>query len=184
MSNNKTEGKVGLGKVLLVIAAVIIFLWHMGAVSDAKHIEAVLAQDKTLSETLNSRMNDQKTDSMEDFDRIATYLDAFVEQEQRIGTHDCPREFTEAYARYLAAFSEESAVLHAHPHIPSGEEAFAVGVIKGLHGDAMGEMREIKDSLEAWQKSWHTTADQATQAEQQMHNVAARYERNSWPRFD
>jgi hypothetical protein len=29
---------------------------------------------------------------MEDFDRIATYLDAFVEQEQRIDIHDCPRE--------------------------------------------------------------------------------------------
>ena len=184
MGDNKTQGKLGAGKVLLVVAAVVIFMWHMGAVNDAKHIEAVLAQDKTLSETLNSRMNDQKTDSVEDFDRIALYLDAFVEQEQRIDTHECPREFTEAYARYLAAFSGESAVLHAHPHVPSGEEAVALGVIKGLHGDARGELREIKDSLDSWQKSWHATADQATLAEHQMREVAAHYELTSWPRFD
>lgn len=183
MSNSKGKAKFGpvLAVVILVVVG-IIFIRHLGEIDDAKHIEAVLAQDKTISENLNSRVNAQKTDSMEDFDTLAGYIDEFVEQERRVDTSGCPREFAEAYARYVAAFSEEAGVLHGHPNIPSGDEAFALGVLKGLQGDPTGELREISDSISAWQKRWHEKADLATQAERQMHEIAARYERYSWPR--
>lgn len=48
----------------------------------------------------------------------------------------------------------------------------------------MGELREINDSIDSWAKSWHTSADQATQAEHQMHEVAVRYKLYSSPRSD
>lgn len=73
MSDNKTQGKTGTGKALLIIFGIIaalVYMWHKSAVDDAKHIEAVLAQDKALSQNLNNRVTAQKTDSMEDFDRI------------------------------------------------------------------------------------------------------------------
>jgi phage-related tail protein len=45
----------------------------------------------------------------------------------------------------------------------------------------MGELREIKDSIDAWQRRWHEKADRATQAEQEVKAIAARYERYAWP---
>ena len=48
MSNNNTQGKTGIGKVLLtviVIVGAVIFIRHMGEIDDAKHIEAAIAQD-------------------------------------------------------------------------------------------------------------------------------------------
>jgi hypothetical protein len=119
---------------------------------------------------------------MEEIDRLAGYLDEFVEQERRIDTSECPREFAESYARYVAAYSEEAGVLHGHPSIPSGEEAFVAGFLRGLQGDPTGEAREIYASFDSWEKRWHEKSDLATQAEQQMHEVAARYERYAWPR--
>lgn len=180
----KTEGKSRIGLVFFIVIVVVVgvvYIRHLGEIDDAKHIEAVLAQDKTISENLNNRVNAQKTDSMEDFDRLAGYIDDFVEQERRIDTRDCPREFAEAYARYVAAFSEEAGVLHGHPRIPSGDEAFVLGVLKGAQGDPMGELREIKDSINAWQKRWHEKAERATQAEQEVKAIAARYEHYAWP---
>jgi hypothetical protein len=179
MSTNNTQGKTGIGKVLLIVIVIVgtvIFIRQMGETDDAKHIEAVIAQDKAISETLNTRVQGQKSDSMEDFDQLAGYFDEFVEQERRIDTSQCPREFAEAYARYISAYSEEAGVLHGHPRIPSGEEAFAAGFLKGLQGDPTGELREISDSISAWQKRWHEKADLATQADRQMREVAARYE--------
>jgi type II secretory pathway pseudopilin PulG len=187
MSNNNTQGKTGIGKVLLTvigIIAAVIFIRHLGEIDDAKHIEAALAQDKAISETLNTRVQGQKSDSMEDFDRLAGYIDEFVEQERRIDISQCPRDFAEAYARYISAYSEEAGVLHGHPRIPSAAEAFGGGVAHGMQGDPMGEVREINDSIDAWQKRWHEKADLATQADRQMRAVATRYERYAWPRFD
>jgi type II secretory pathway pseudopilin PulG len=184
---NNNAGKASLGSVVLIVIGVVvavIFIRHLGEIDDAKHIEAVLAQNKTISENLDSRVNAQQTDSMEDFDRLAGYFDGFVEQEKRIDTSECPREFAEAYARYIATFSEEAGVLHGHPRIPSGDEAFTLGFLKGLQGDPTGELREIKDSVDVWQKRWHEKADLASQAERQMQEVAARYERYAWPRLD
>lgn len=182
---NNSKGKASFGSVLLlviVVVGVVIYLRHQGEIDDAKHVEAILAQDNTISENLTNRVNAQKTDSMEDFDALAGYIEDFVEKERRIDTSECPRDFAEAYARYVAAFSEEATMLHGHPRIPSGDEAFVLGVLKGLQGDPTGELREIKDSIDSWQKRWHEKADQATQAEKQMHEVAARYERYAWPR--
>lgn len=187
MSDNKTQGKTGVGKVLLIVILIVggvIFIRHLGEIDDAKHIEAVLAQDKALGDTLNGRMRDVKGDSEEDFDRIAGYFDDFVERERGIDTRDCPREFADSYSRYVSAFAEEATVLRAHPHIPSGDEAFVLGFIKGLKGDPTGEMREISDSLNGWKNRWHENADRATQAEQEMRAIAVRYERYAWPRFD
>jgi hypothetical protein len=184
---NNSAGKASFGSVVLIAILVIVglvFIRHLGEIGDAKHIEAVLARNKTISANLDSRVNAQKTDSMEDFDRLAEYIDAFVAQEQQIDTSECPREFAEAYARYIAAFSEESGVLHGHPRIPSAAEAFGGGVAHGMQGDPMGEVREIKDSVDVWQKRWHEKADLASQAERQMQEVAARYERYAWPRLD
>jgi hypothetical protein len=184
MSDNKTQGKTG-GKALLIvfgIIAALVYMWHMGAVDDAKHIEAVLAQDKALSATFSNRVSAQKTDSMEDFDQLAGYFDDFVEGARKIDTSLCPRDFAEAYARYVSAYSEEGMALHGHPRIPSGEEAFAAGFLKGLQGDPTDELREISDSISSWQRRWHEESDQATQAERQMREVAIRYELYSWPR--
>jgi hypothetical protein len=182
---NQSAGKASIGSVLVIVillVAGVIYIRHQGEIDDAKHIEAVMAQDKTLSEALNSRAAGQTPDSMEKIDQFAGYLDDFVEQEKRIDTSGCPREFAEAYARYVAAYSEEAGVLHGHPRIPSAAEAFGGGVAHGMQGDPMGEVREINDSIDAWEKRWHAKADEATQAENQMHQVATRYEQYAWPR--
>lgn len=182
-----SAGKATIGSVLSVIAVIVvalIIMWHLGAVDDAKHIEAVLAQNKALEDALNREVQNQKTDAEEDFDHIAEYLDDFVERARTIDTHQCPREFAEAYSRYVSAFAEEAAMLHAHPHIPSGEEAILATVIKGLQGDPMGEVRAISDSLDAWAKRWRDKADRATQAGRDVKDIAVRYELYSWPRWD
>lgn len=182
---NKSAGKANLGAVLVIVILVVvgvIYLRHQGEIDDAKHIDAVLAQHKELGETLNRRMRDVTGESEEDFERIAGYFDDFVERERGIDTRDCPSEFSEAFTRYVSAVAEEATVLRAHPRIPSGDEAFILGFIRGLQGDPTGEMREINDSLNGWNTSWHEKADNAVGAEREMKAIADRYERYAWPR--
>lgn len=181
MSNDKTQGKMGAGKVLLIIAAVVIFMWHMSAVDDAKHIVAVLAQNKQLTTQLLNGTNTQKIETEEDIDRAAGYFDDYVEKARQIDTRDCPREFADTYSRYISAIADDGAALHAHPHIPSGEEAFVAGLIKGLQGDPMGEVRTISESMNSWGKTVRERSERVNQAEKELIEVATRYELYAWP---
>jgi hypothetical protein len=154
----------------------------MGEVDDAKHVEAVLLQDKAIGETLNSRMHDMKVITDEDIDHVAGYYDDLVQQQKAINTGECPREFAEAYSRYITAFTELAGVLHAHPRTPSEAEGFAIGLEAGLEsGDPTKGVRAIQGAQDAWKQRWRDKATLAAQAEQEMKAVAERYEHYAWP---
>lgn len=178
MSNSKTQGKAGFGTVLLVgilVVVAVIVIRNMSQADDAKNIRSVLRQNQQFADILVSRMGERTAGTEEDFERVAGYFDEYVAQARKIDTHECPRDFAEAFYRYTAAYEDEAQVMHAHPHIPSGEEAFVAGVAGGLEGDPARQARELKAEFEAWAKRQREKADRASQAEQEMKAIATRY---------
>jgi hypothetical protein len=177
-----SQGKVNIGVVLLlgVLGAIgVMFFWNASRQDDAKNIHAVLQQSQQFGDVLASRIGERAASDSdpteEDLERAAGYYDEYVAQLQKIDTHDCPRDFAEAFYRYRAAYEDEAQVMHAHPHIPSNEQAFVAGVNDGLAGDPTRQMRELKAAFEAWIKTRRGKGERASQAEQEMKAVATRY---------
>jgi hypothetical protein len=182
MSHSKTQGKASIGTVLLlcvVAGLAVMFFWNMSKEDDAKKIRAVLQQNQQFGEILASRIGERADrngeSTQEDLDRAAGYYDDYVAQMRKIDTHECPRDFAEAFYRYMAAYEDEAQVMHAHPHIPTGEQAFVAGVEGGLEGDPGRQVRELKAEIETWDKRRREKADRASQAEQEMKAIATRY---------
>ncbi len=176
------EGKAGVGVVLLlgILAAIaVMFFWNMSKEDDAKNIRAVLQQNQQFGEILASRIGERVDrggdPTEEDLERAAGYYDQYVAQLHKIDTHACPRDFAEAFYRYIAAYEDAAQVAHAHPHMPSDDQMVAASVQDGLEGNPGKQAGELKAQFEAWMQKRREKSDRANQAEQDMKAIATRY---------
>jgi len=123
---------------------------NIGKTGDIKEIQTVLKQDRALTEAMNRTINQTKINTADDFDKIADAIKSYLGEANRIDTQLCPRDFAEAYYRHLSAYSNEEDVLRSHPNVPTGDEAFANGFLRGLAGDPTGGVVQMQDDLKAW----------------------------------
>lgn len=182
MSTHRMQGKAGVGTVLvlgILAALAVLFFWNQSKEDDAKNINAVLQQSQQFGQVLASRIGERADGagdpSDEDLERAAGYFDDFVAQLQKIDTHACPRDFAEAFYRYVAAYEDEAQVAHAHPHLPSDDQLVAANLQDQLEGDPGKQVRELRAQFEAWVQKRREKSDRASQAEQDMKAVATRY---------
>jgi hypothetical protein len=110
----------------------------------------VITRDRDLSDAMNAVINQTRISSDEDFDKIVALMRNYVEQARKIDTSACPRGFAEAYYRHISAWSDEATAVRAHPHIPTGDEAFVSGLYGGLTGDLTGGSGVLRDEFKAW----------------------------------
>lgn len=113
-------------------------------------IQAVLDKDDELSNVMKSATEPLKVETEDDINRYASFVEQYVASAREMDTSNCPRDFADAYTRHIAAWSDFAASMRAHPHIPSEEEAFVSGYIRGLNGDATGGAEQLTQEIASW----------------------------------
>ena len=143
--------------------------------NNVKTIRAVMTRDRDLSDAMSALINQTKINSEDDFDKIAALMRAYVEQAKKIDTSACPRDFAEAYYRHISAWSDEATAVHAHPHIPTGDESFVEGFYRGLAGDPTGGAGELRDELKAWAREVTARDAEVHKSWEEVEALAVRY---------
>ena len=148
---------------------------NIGHTEDIKAIQAVLKQDGVLTEAMNRAINDTKIKSADDFDKVAELMNGYIKDARQIDTRFCPRDFAEAYYRHLSAYANEADAVASHPHVPTGDEAFANGFFRGLAGDATGGAVQIQDELKDWYRQVKDGDAEVRKSWQEVEALAVRY---------
>jgi hypothetical protein len=163
--------------IIIVIGAGFLILRYIRIQQDKEAMLSVMTQDLELLKTLNSNLKkfQPSNDEEQGVDGIARIFDAYVDAGRRIETKDCPPEFTEAFSRSLTAWSDVAEELHNHPQVPSGQEAFLLGLLGGLQGDPTKEVRAIDESLEKWARMVLEKFQRAQTAMHELNAVTERY---------
>lgn len=120
---------------------------------DAKAIRAVMLQLVGTIDTLRAQSEQQ--------DKGAQLSDSYLRQKAQIfndmaakaksvSLSACPRDFAEAYVRWVSSISEMGEVLEMHPHIRTEDEKVVEGFLHGLNGDLTGGVLEMQGEIKEW----------------------------------
>ncbi len=145
------------------------------ATSDISSIQAVLKQDDAYRSSMQSDVNAVNIQSTDDIDRIAGMIRDYVTNGRGIDTQSCPRDFAEAYSRYLSAWTDAADTVSAHPDIPQGDDAVVYGFLRGLDGDPTGGAVQLQDDVHDWEKSVQSKQAEVDQAQGDLNALAVRY---------
>jgi len=148
---------------------------NVGHDEDIKSIRAVMRQDEELTKSLNREVKAMKFHNEESLDAVASLMQDYVDQAKQIDTGLCPRDFAEAYYRNLAAWSDEAEAFRSHPHIQTGDEAFANGFFRGLQGDVSGGDGEIRSEVNEWQRNVNAKQSEIDRTWKEVQALAVRY---------
>jgi len=118
--------------------------------AEIQAVTSVKQQDELLNSTMKSDIQGVKPSTDADLDGVANRINTYVAEARKIDTSVCPRDYAEAYSRYLSAWSEEAAAVRVHPHVPSEGEAFVEGFFRGLGGDPTGGAVQRQDEFKSW----------------------------------
>jgi hypothetical protein len=113
-------------------------------------IQQVRQQDSTLSAAMKADIEARKPTSDADLDSMSDRINAYVTAGRQIDTSGCPQDYVDAYSRYLTAWSEESAEVRAHPHVPTDAETTITELGSIFSDDAASSLKQTKDELKAW----------------------------------
>ena len=113
-------------------------------------IQHVRQQDNTLSAAMKADIEARKPTSDADLDSMSDRINAYVTVGRQIDTSGCPQDYVDAYTRYLTAWSEESAEVRGHPHIPTDAENTITQLGSIFSDDAAASLKQTKDDLKAW----------------------------------
>jgi zinc ribbon protein len=144
------------------------------AEENTKAIQAVLGQDRELSDHMNTEVGQIKVQSEEDVNKMAQVVKSYVEQAREIDTTTCPREFAEAYSKHIAAWSDAAATLRSHPHVPSGGEAL-VDVLTVLFTDDKSSVDKLQNEASDWKQELDEKHELIQKTWTDVNTVAKRY---------
>jgi hypothetical protein len=124
---------------------------------------------------MQTAVNGINVQSTDDVDRVATQMRIYISAAQQIDTQSCPRDFAEAYSRYLTAWTDAADTVSAHPYIPTGDDATVYGFLRGLNGDPTGGVVELQDEAQDWFKQVQAKRAAIDQAKGDWDALAVRY---------
>jgi hypothetical protein len=136
-----------------------------------------MAQDREQAATLFTHMEGLSSAPFTDaeLDSLAKLIRGYVSQARDTSLTDCPRDFAEAYFRYVSAWSEAADLLDSHPHVPSDDEVELEGFYRGLRGDPTGGAIELKDTLKAYLVNVRSAFDNVSRRENEVEALVVRY---------
>ncbi len=139
-------------------------------------IRAAMQRDKYLVEQLEKNIKGVQMENQgQGLNAIATLMQNYVEEAKQIDTHECPRDFAEAFYRHIAAWSDAGETIHDHPTMLDGDEAFRRGFVGGLQGNALGAVSEMKAEGETWASIVLQKRAAIERAKHEVEAIAVRY---------